>query len=315
MTQRQPESPNNTQKVVAFSSTLTAASQPALEPLERLQLTLMQKLQRTLVLEEVISIFAEAAGKVVPHDSYCYLFRDLTIRETHPQRASHNARYNLTLEDQYLGEMVFYRQSRFTEDELSLLETLLGVLVYPLRNVLAYQDAINAAMTDALTGVGNKRAFDYNLHREVALTRRYRTDLSLIMFDVDWFKRINDTYGHAAGDEILQEMANLIRDNLRQTDQCFRFGGEEFVVILGKTNLPQARLVAERLRTAVANHTFLEGRENIRASISIGVAHLQPGDTRDTLLKRADDALYAAKRAGRNRVMAEGAQSRAADQL
>ncbi|WP_369602682.1 GGDEF domain-containing protein [Hahella sp. SMD15-11] len=314
MTQGQRETHTVSQNVVALNLKGAQSTIAPLTTLERVQLDLLQKLQRTLVLEELVALFSEQLQQLVPHDSYCYLYRDLTVRTTHPQRASHNARYNLTLDDQYLGEMVLYRQTRFDESELHLIESLLGTLVYPLRNTLLYQDAVNAAMTDALTGAGNKRAFDYNLHREVALARRHRTELSLIMFDVDWFKRINDTYGHAAGDEVLREMSELVRDNLRQTDQLFRFGGEEFVVLLGKTNLPQARLVAERIRTAVANYTFLKGKEDIRTSISAGITHLQAGDTRDTLIRRADDALYEAKRSGRNRVMA-AAQPRAADQL
>lgn len=156
------------------------------------------------------------------------------------------------------------------------------------------------AVTDALTGLNNRRLFDQKINGEFSLAQRYQRPMALMLFDVDHFKRFNDTYGHDQGDRVLQAIARVMR-SLRSIDVPCRYGGEEFAVILPNTTMPCALQAAERLRAAVA---ALEV-DGLRVTISIGVAALpeQPADSPDDLVKAADQALYAAKEGGRNRVM------------
>jgi len=155
------------------------------------------------------------------------------------------------------------------------------------------------ALSDALTGVGNRRLIVDILEREIAKLERYGGNLSVILLDLDHFKEINDRYGHGAGDRVLIESSRLIADHLRRSDLLGRWGGEEFIVLAPETDLPGARLLAERLRLRLAVHRF-EGIGDLTASF--GVAAHEPRDTAEILVHRADRALYEAKEAGRNTV-------------
>lgn len=159
------------------------------------------------------------------------------------------------------------------------------------------------AATDALTGALNRRALESLAVRTLSEARRHRRPTSLLMIDADHFKRVNDTYGHEAGDAILVQLTERIGRTLRLEDAVARVGGEEFVVLLPGTPVTEAVRVAERIRSLVRERSFLHGDDEILLTVSIGVAE-QGSDEADfeQLLRRADDAMYAAKRAGRDRV-------------
>jgi eukaryotic-like serine/threonine-protein kinase len=159
------------------------------------------------------------------------------------------------------------------------------------------------ATTDEVTGLYNRRHFFELAGREVGRARRYGRPLAAIMFDIDNFKRFNDSYGHATGDEVLRAVAARCRQNLRNVDLLGRYGGEELVVLLPESTLHDARKVAERLRLTVAESPVYTGRGPLSVSISLGVAALT-ADCRDaaTLFDRADTAMYRAKEAGRNQI-------------
>jgi diguanylate cyclase len=159
---------------------------------------------------------------------------------------------------------------------------------------------LSQAHTDPLTGLPNRRAFDEELARRYAEFSRKGTPLSIVLVDIDRFKAFNDDFGHLAGDEVLKAVANRLRDSHRDIDMVARFGGEEFAVILPDTTTEHALLPAERARLAMAADVFnCDGRQ-VSVTISCGVAELQPAESADSLLRRADDALYASKNAGRN---------------
>lgn len=161
------------------------------------------------------------------------------------------------------------------------------------------------ALTDGLTGLFNRRYLDLRLEEEIRRSQRYGKCFSLILVDVDHFKRINDTWGHATGDLVLQTVARILTDNLRETEMVFRYGGEELLIILPETPLQQAVEVARRLREAVANHPLhtIDGATAFQVTLSAGVAEYPThGSDKLTLLNAADHALYLAKRRGRNRV-------------
>ena len=167
------------------------------------------------------------------------------------------------------------------------------------------------ASTDPLTGVSNRRYFMAQAEQELRRSRRFARRLSVMMIDVDHFKQVNDTHGHATGDGVLQAIVHHALDSLRQSDLLGRFGGEEFAVILPETELAAAVEVAERLRHAIAARPLVvdagQKKGAIPSTVSVGVAQLRAGDaTVDALLQRADAALYAAKHNGRNRVEVAG---------
>jgi diguanylate cyclase (GGDEF)-like protein len=160
------------------------------------------------------------------------------------------------------------------------------------------------ATSDPLTGLANRRVFWDKARSEFTRSRRCQSPLSVLMIDLDHFKRLNDTYGHLAGDEVLKEFAKICQLNLREYDTFARFGGEEFTVILPETEAEKALIVANRLRSAVEAMTVMVDGKAIRYTISIGVSQLGSRDSSfDDILLRADDALYTAKRNGRNRVI------------
>lgn len=160
------------------------------------------------------------------------------------------------------------------------------------------------ATTNDLTGLWNRRHFIYILESEIERVQRYGLSLSVMMLDIDHFKAINDRYGHAVGDRVLEHFAAVIRKHLRQVDVPGRLGGEEFAVILPQTNAPGARAMAERLRTNIETHPAPAGEMDIPFTVSIGVVTCgKETATMERILKLVDDALYEAKRSGRNRTV------------
>ena len=171
------------------------------------------------------------------------------------------------------------------------------------------EESVEMAITDGLTGLFNRRYMETHLATLVTQSQQDNRPLSLLIADIDHFKRVNDTYGHDAGDTVLRDFATRFRRNTRGVDLACRLGGEEFVIIMPETGLRRAFQIGERLRAAIASETFrVNATTDLRMTASVGVATLEPADdTSATLYKRADNALYAAKREGRNRVMADAA--------
>lgn len=166
--------------------------------------------------------------------------------------------------------------------------------------------SMQLATTDAVTGVYNRHYMTSHLETLLAAAKRNTKPLSVAMLDIDHFKAVNDTHGHAAGDQVLKEFAHRISTNIRGIDLLARYGGEEFVVVMPDTAIEQAGRISERIRATVSDTTFeVNGQEDgITITVSIGLASLQsPDDTGAALLEVADDALYEAKHAGRNRVV------------
>ncbi len=168
-----------------------------------------------------------------------------------------------------------------------------------------HEEIYRMTIVDGLTQIHNKRYLYEALEREVIRARRHERELSVVMFDIDFFKRINDQYGHLAGDYVLRELAKVVQGRIRRDEVFARYGGEEFVIVLPETPLPGATALAENLRARCAENSFVFQNERIPVTISIGCALLSPDDkTATDLIQRADEKLYEAKRSGRNRVCA-----------
>jgi len=162
------------------------------------------------------------------------------------------------------------------------------------------QSYMTEARTDALTGLPNRRAFDDELGRRIAAFRRNATPLGVLLVDVDRFKSVNDRYGHPIGDQVLKVVANTLRQAVRESDLLSRYGGEEFVVLLGGTTTEEFRSAAERVRRHVEQTPVHCDNFELKATVSCGAAEATGGEEVASLLQRADEALYAAKSDGRN---------------
>jgi two-component system cell cycle response regulator len=171
------------------------------------------------------------------------------------------------------------------------------------------EQSVELALTDPLTGLANRRYMETHLRALVEQASAVAQPLSVLLVDVDNFKSINDTFGHDAGDAVLEELARRVRRNIRNIDLACRLGGEEFVIVMPDTGLERACQIGERLRASIAGEPFHAGEAKALAvTASVGIATLEGAqDTGPAMLKRADHALYAAKRAGRNRVVADAA--------
>ncbi len=177
-------------------------------------------------------------------------------------------------------------------------------------SLLARQELEQLSRTDRLTGLNNRGYWEEELKREFARYRRHGSMLSLLMLDIDHFKTINDTHGHQVGDRVIQALARLISDNIRDIDIAGRYGGEEFVILLPNVESAGASLLAERLRRKVSALEVVHDQLQLGFTISIGVADLfEPCARYDQLIERADHALYESKRGGRNRVTVYSGES------
>lgn len=218
----------------------------------------------------------------------------------------------LLLGEQALGALSLdsTRREAFTEADLRLLVTFAATATAAIRNAQLHAETQRLARIDALTGLSNRRYFFELAEREVECARRYRRPLAVIMFDLDHFKRVNDTYGHAIGDQVLAHVAACGRRELRHVDLIGRYGGEEFVALLLETEQDDAVRIAERLRQAVESATLETERGPVRVTVSLGVASLDEEECPDleTLLLHADQALYTAKQVGGNQVMVIGSK-------
>ena len=259
-------------------------------------------LQTTLDYQKILTMFKREIAAAVLVDGIRFDHDENGVNFSIGHMGTHSCSYQLNAQGTKLGDISFYRSTRFREHELANIEALMGTLVYPLRNAMRYKNALDQAFKDPLTGAGNRIALNDGLKREMELARRHGYDLSLLMLDLDHFKAINDGFGHLVGDEVLKAVVEKIKECIRQTDICFRYGGEEFVVLLNNANIANARLISERIRMTVEAFCLPTDNGPLRATISCGLAILHPNDDAHALMNKADKALYKAKNTGRNKV-------------
>lgn len=161
------------------------------------------------------------------------------------------------------------------------------------------------ALVDALTNVLNRNAYNLEIGQLLNEFKRYKEECALLVLDIDHFKKINDTYGHKTGDKVLKSVAATVSNSIRASDHIFRYGGEEFVVILGRINKETTKKLSEKIRKEVERDYFVDGDNKLQVTMSIGAAIITPDDTETSLFERADKALYQAKQNGRNQVLVD----------
>jgi len=272
----------------------------ALEQQARLDLALT--LQMSLDSQWLVNKFIEHIHAYLLFDGFAYQCDGTQTLITTARQKGHSCTYNLRIEDVELGKLQLFRGRKFNESELVLLENLLAMLVYPLRNAIQFKQTMTLAHRDALTGVNNRTTFDDSLDREIGLAQRHNYEFSMLLIDIDFFKNVNDTYGHQAGDDALKLIANTIQKSIRGTDLLYRYGGEEFVVLIGNTDKEQTYKIADRILKSVRKIEMQVDDQRLDLSVSIGMASLKTEDSSESLFNRADAAMYSAKNDGRDQI-------------
>jgi len=267
-------------------------------------LHLTKLLQTTLEPEELIGRFVAEGAGAIPFDGASYHHEARGLRVEYGKAATHRCIYTLTVLNEELGTLTFLRATPFSEEDTERLEFLTSHLLYPLRNALLYHAALAAASKDPLTKAHNRAALDESLGRELVLAHRHGSPLALVMLDLDRFKCVNDHHGHVVGDRALQAFVSAVNACIRSSDTLFRYGGEEFTLVLRNTDLDGAVAVAERIRSSVESLRMDINGVTLALTVSLGVTELAENDDAAGILERADCALYRSKAEGRNRVTA-----------
>ncbi len=216
----------------------------------------------------------------------------------------------MILKDQLLGIVNLHKKENggFSEREIRLVQAITAQAAIAIENARLYQQTRDLSNTDTLTRLANRRFFQIVLEKEFAQARRYGTNFSLIMIDIDHFKCYNDTHGHLQGDRVLRDVAQILKENIREIDLAGRFGGEEFIILMPRTSKEGARAAAEKLRLCVYERDFpgaVLSQPKGRLTLSLGIAEFpEDADCLEALQERTDQALYQAKKNGRNRTVA-----------
>jgi diguanylate cyclase (GGDEF)-like protein len=302
--------PLHTSNTIDFNSARISLSKPQVVPAEVVRENYSERryrmaasLQTTLDIEQLLQLFLVEIKPSVALDGLQYVNEPQQLQIVSGHKASHSCGYRLITANDHLGEMVFYRNTRFSDQNLQTIEVMLSALICPLRNALLYREALMASLQDPLTGAGNRIAMDKALEREISLAHRFKQPMSLLVIDLDKFKQTNDTFGHSAGDAVLKHTVEIIRKINRNTDLTFRYGGDEIVVLLNRTNSEGALIIAERLRKAIESAEFVLEDQPIRQTVSIGVTSFCAKDTAESMFNRADKALYMIKNSGGNKII------------
>ncbi|MEQ8515409.1 MAG: GGDEF domain-containing protein [Chromatocurvus sp.] len=261
----------------------------------------------TILLERFLG-WAEAHGM---GEGLTYTSEDWIGTEplTLGQTRHHNVTYQLVLENASLGALTVMRRERFSETELLIMERAFICLCHYLKMALDLQSYQRQAMHDGLTGLLNRKSLDARLAQELSKAQRHGTALSMMLIDVDHFKDLNDRLGHLSGDHTLRTLADIFNSVTRESDLVFRYGGDEFAILLPSTDLTPARCTAERIRQRLKDmpavaFSLADDSTHLRPDLSIGIAQYVAGDADMDLLQRADTHLYHAKARGRGNICA-----------
>ncbi|WP_018137911.1 MULTISPECIES: GGDEF domain-containing protein [unclassified Thioalkalivibrio] len=276
-------------------------------------LAFVQSLTATLEFDAVLQRLQEQLHTLLQHSGWIFYTDNEDQSWSGGEDDRHRIEYGLSYNGVTMGSLILMRGRRFSDAEQQQIEALLGLAAPALHNAHRFRRLMSNLESDELTGLGNRRAFEIQGAKWLADCRRQDRPLSVLAIDLDHFKRINDDYGHAVGDELLRRVADTLRTATRQSDLLVRMGGEEFLAVLPGADLACAMECAERIRTAIASiratataddASALQSEGVVKVTASIGVASVGRHTTLQALYQKADEALYAAKQSGRNRVLA-----------
>lgn len=262
-------------------------------------LQLMLRLQENLLIEDVVHNTFDWLSECANVCGVLYKYPEEGISIECGQSSDFNYCYELGV-----GSLTIFSMVKLSTPKIDQLSYITSLLINIFRSSLSYTEAISNSMIDFLTRVGNRSALERDLQREIALQNRQSNSQStLLLFDLDKFKQVNDQLGHVEGDQLLVDISGALKKIARDSDLIYRFGGDEFVMLLKGTNLPGAMRLAERLRKSINSvlSSYNKRIEGYIVSVSIGITEISLDDNILSLLARVDGALYSAKNSGGNK--------------
>ncbi|MFT5400335.1 MAG: diguanylate cyclase (GGDEF)-like protein [Planctomycetota bacterium] len=293
--------PQPAAQVIALDSRTNDKASSSKKYLRMLELS--DWLSRNLEVDKVIEAFISEISRDVEFCGYQFISDDIDMVIEEGITDCHNVQYRLKIQNRQLGQITLYRKSGFASDELCDIEELLCALIYPIKNAMMYRIALKSAYRDPLTGLNNRTSMEKHLPREIDLAKRHRQSMSILVMDLDGFKRINDECGHDVGDQVLREVGRVIIEEVRHTDLVYRFGGDEFVSGLSQTDINGAIDVSERIRSSIDGLDLSDQGIHLKVQTSIGITMVRQSDDFSAAFKRADKALYQAKVSGKNQII------------
>lgn len=255
-------------------------------------LALVKQLQTSLDLKKIIDIFAIEVAKYIDFSGLYFKHHDVRATARGSRQAKNERQFELKLNGKFIGILTYAINSPISMTNYKILSELHELLINPINNAICYHQAMQLAMQDSLTGLGNRRSFDEQITRTMAQATRRHTRVGLILADLNKFKAINDTHGHAVGDKVLVHFANALRASVRNSDTIFRFGGDEFALIVEDAVENSLSMIESRIKYAI-EHDALLSKYNV--STSLGRTFMTRADNAESFFNRADNALYAKK--------------------
>lgn len=255
-------------------------------------LALLEQLQTTLDVKQLIDIFAIEVAKYLDFTGVYFKHADVSATARGSRQAKAERQFELKINDDFLGIITYAINSPISIANYKVLTELHQLLINPLNNAVRYHQAMQLAMQDSLTQLGNRRSFDEQMKRTMAQAARRQTRVGLILCDLNKFKAINDTFGHVVGDNVLVQFAKALRQSVRDTDCIFRFGGDEFAIIVADSTEQSLAVIEHRIYRAMSQDALL-AKYNVTSSL--GLAFMNRADNATSFFKRADKALYSQK--------------------
>ncbi|MGF1871349.1 GGDEF domain-containing protein [Photobacterium indicum] len=257
------------------------------------RLLILQKLQGKIELGILFEIFTREIEKQIDISRLIWDLDDTSTLIRRGKATEFNQTFVLRFGENELGKLKYTTPYKLDNDEINLLHTYHRLFAGPLSNAIEYRRVKNMAMRDHLSGLGNRSSFEQDIQHSIAMSERRDVGLVVVIFDLDNFKQVNDRYGHLDGDKVIRRFAIALKHAVRNSDRCYRLGGDEFIMLLQPATDKSAQKVAERVHHLINDDQALR---TLQVSSSHGYAQYQKGDTTLSLIDRADRQLYKQKR-------------------
>ena len=253
---------------------------------------LLEQLQTTLDLEKLLEIFAMEAARYIKFSGLYFKSKILSKALRGSRKEKHERQFELKLNNEFIGTICYSTTKPISMHHYKDLQRIHQTILYPLKNALKYHQAMQLAMQDGLTGLGNRRYFDEQLKRAMHNANRHHAQVGLVLGDLNKFKVINDTYGHNVGDQVLVQCADILRTCVRDSDSIFRFGGDEFAIIVENASEYALDIIESRINASLKTNILLA---KYQVGCSLGTTFMNRADNEHSLFERADQALYRQK--------------------